>query len=258
MPSRPVAASAALSVVVPLALATAPPLAAQAAGRWPPDSLVNTLVIPRSTPPIQVIGTMRDFASALGVRCQFCHVGEEGMPLERFDFPSDRKRTKQVARQMMRMVEEINRRVDTLPREDGHRPAAVSCVTCHHGVSRPVPLPVLIAETAIAAGADSAVRAYRALRERYFGGDAYDFREPSLNVAAFRAARAGRFDDALTLLRYNEELFPGSPSMAVFRGNIELLRADTAAAEAAFREALRRNPSHQEAMARLRGLGRQP
>lgn len=29
---------------------------------------------------------MRNITGALGVRCQFCHVGEEGMPLERFDF----------------------------------------------------------------------------------------------------------------------------------------------------------------------------
>src|SRR5262245_64075021 len=83
-------------------------------GRFPPDSLVNVRVIPRSTPVIEVIGTMRNFAGDLGVRCQFCHVGEEGLPLERFDFTSDEKRTKQVARQMMLMVQEINRRLATL------------------------------------------------------------------------------------------------------------------------------------------------
>jgi hypothetical protein len=91
------------------ALAAAPALAAQAPGKFPPDSLVNVQVVPRSTPVIQVIGTMRNFAGYLGVRCQFCHQGEEGLPLEKFDFASDAKRTKQVARQMMRMVEEINR-----------------------------------------------------------------------------------------------------------------------------------------------------
>jgi len=37
------------------------------------------------------------------------------MPLERFDFAKDEKRTKLVARQMMLMVQEINRRLDTLP-----------------------------------------------------------------------------------------------------------------------------------------------
>src|SRR5688572_33466837 len=102
--------------------------AAQPPGKWPPDSLVNTHVIPRSTPVIQVVGMMRDFAGGLGVRCQFCHVGDEGMPLEQFDFAVDRKRTKLVARQMMRMVQEINRRLDTIPGRAS--PAlAVTCAT---------------------------------------------------------------------------------------------------------------------------------
>jgi hypothetical protein len=48
-------------------------------------------------------------------------------------------------------------------------------VACHRGTSRPVPLAALIADAATIAGADSAVRAYRALRERFYGRDAYDF-----------------------------------------------------------------------------------
>lgn len=68
-------------------------LAAQPPGHSPPDSLINTKVFPRNTPVTQVIGTMRNITGALGVRCQFCHVGEEGMPLERFDFAKDEKRT---------------------------------------------------------------------------------------------------------------------------------------------------------------------
>jgi hypothetical protein len=136
---------------------------------------------------------MRNITFALGVRCQFCHVGEEGMPLERFDFASDDKRTKLVARQMMRMVQEINRRIDTLPAHDGHRHAAaqVTCTSCHRGVSRPVPLSEILVDAGTVGGADSALRAYQALRERYYGRDAYDFSESSLNVAAFRLGRAG-------------------------------------------------------------------
>src|SRR5690349_19998422 len=90
-------------------------LAPHRPSRRPADALVSTEVIPHATPVIQVVGVTRDFAGALGVRCQFCHVGEEGMPLELFDFANDEKRTKLVARQMMRMVQEINRRLDTLP-----------------------------------------------------------------------------------------------------------------------------------------------
>ena len=241
-----------------LAMAALPvQLPAQAAGRWPPDSLRNVQVIPRTTPVSQVIGVMRNITFDLGVRCQFCHVGEEGMPLERFDFTSDDKRTKRVARQMMRMVEEINRRVDTLPERSA--PAVqVTCRTCHHGISRPAPLSTLMVEIAQTSGADSALRAYRALRERYYGSDSYDFREPTLNIAAFRLGRADRVADALVLLDFNEQLFPNSSAMAVFRGNIQLMRGDTAAAEEAFREAIRRDSTNAEARGRLRQIGRPP
>ena len=238
-------------------------LGAQAPGHWPPDSLINTKVFPHNTPVMQVVGAMRNITGALGVRCQYCHVGEEGMPLERFDFAKDEKRTKLVARQMMLMVQEINRRVDTLPHDHDHMGPAgskveVTCATCHRGVNRPVPLATLIQQTDSAAGLDSAVRAYRALRERYYGRDAYDFGEQSLNTAAFRLARANRIDDAFALLKLNEEMFPGSSGLYVFRGNISLMKNDTAAAVAAFREAVKRDSTNQEAKGRLRALGQRP
>lgn len=230
---------------------------AQAPGKFPPDSLVNLKVIPKTTPVMQVVGQMRNITGDLGVRCQFCHVGEEGMPLDRFDFASDQKRTKLVARQMMLMVQEINRRLDSLP----ERPTPllqVTCATCHRGTSRPVPLFALMQETAESAGADSAIRAYRTLRQRYYGRDAFNFGEPSLNTAAFRLGQAKKFDEALALLRLNEEFYPTSSGMYVFRGNINLMRGDTSAAEAAFREAIRRDSTNNEARGRLRAIGRQP
>src|SRR5207247_9542546 len=91
------------------------PLASQALGHFPPDSLINVKVIPKNTPVMQVIGMMRNFTGALGVRCPFCHVGQEGQPLASFDFAKDEKRTKLTARQLMRMVEEANHRLEPLP-----------------------------------------------------------------------------------------------------------------------------------------------
>ena len=234
-------------------------LAAQAPGRFPPDSLVNVKVIPKNTPVIQVVGMMRNVAGALGVRCQFCHIGQEGMPLAQFDFAKDEKRTKLTARQMMRMVEDINRRLDTLPEHEkmtSH--VEVTCTTCHRGVSRPMPLEQLIQETAQTAGVDSATRLYRALRERYYGRAAYDFGEPALNIAAFRLGRAGKYDEAFAILRLNEEQFSASSNLAVFRGNISLMRGDTTGAIAAFREAVRRDSTNGEARGRLRDVTRRP
>ena len=239
-----------LAICAPIACALS-----QAPGKWPPDSLMNVRVIPRTTPVMDVVGVMRNFTSALGVRCQFCHVGQEGQPLERFDFVSDQKRTKLTARQMMLMVQEINRRVDTLPGRAANG-VQVSCMTCHRGVSRPIPLSQVLLEAGISGGTDSALKAYRALRQQYYGKDAYDFSEPSLNIAAFRLGRANKFDEAFSLLNLNEEMFPRSSGMYVFRGNVQLMRADTNAAATAFREAVRLDSTNAEARGRLRAIGR--
>ena len=230
---------------------------AQGAGKFPPDSLVNTKVIPKSTPVIQVIGAMRNFTFDLGVRCQFCHVGQDGQPLSQFDFASDTKRTKLVARQMMLLVAEANRRVDTLPGHQADDPQ-VTCATCHRGISKPMPLSAVIAQTATTSGADSAIAEYRALRQRYYGSGSYDFGEGQLNTAAFRLGRASKFDDALALLALNEQLYPNSSLTPVFRGNILLMKGDTTGAAQAFREAVRRDSTNTEARGRLRALGQPP
>jgi hypothetical protein len=232
-------------------------LAAQAAGKFPPDSLINVKVFPKSTPVNQVTAAMRNFASDLGVRCLFCHEGKEGTPLAQVDFASDEKRTKLIARQMMLMTREINRRVDTLP---GHTSTSlqVSCGTCHRGISKPTPLATVLVDAGTTSGADSAVRAYKALRNRYYGRASYDFGEGSLNTAALRLAQATKFGEAAAMLALNEEQFPTSSPIAVTRGDIALLRADTAAAEAAFREAVKRDANNQEARGRLRAIGKQP
>lgn len=236
--------------------------AAQVAGKFPPDSLINVRVIPKGTPVTQVIGGMRNITSALGVRCPFCHVGQEGQPLSEFNFASDEKPAKVTARQMMRMVEEINRRLDTLPEHamPGHDVphVEVTCRTCHRGVEQPIPLSALVLQATLAAGADSGIGLYRRLRERYYGRDAYDFGEGSLNTAAFRVAREQQYDAALALLDYNAGLFPNSSGMSVFRGNIQLMRGDTTAAAAAYREAIKQDSTNSEARGRLKDIGQVP
>ncbi len=90
------------AIVVLCCVATA--AGAQAPGKWPPDSLINTHVFPRNTPVVQVWGQMRNIAFGLSVQCTFCHVGDEGAPLAQVDFASDQKRTKRVARRASRHV----------------------------------------------------------------------------------------------------------------------------------------------------------
>lgn len=244
-------------VAAALFVAALPALAQGQGRKFPPDSLVNTKVIPHNTPVRDVINTMRGFTSDLGVRCQFCHVGQEGQPLDQFDFTKDDKETKQIARQMMRMVAEINRRLDTLP---GRAPGdpVVTCRTCHRGTQEPVPIQTIIAEADSEAGADSAARAYRNLRDQYYGRDAYDFGETALIGTAFRLARAGKVDDALALLTLNETYYPASSMTAANRGNLQLMKGDTNAAATSYRQAIQRDSTNREARRALQMIGRTP
>jgi len=128
---RTALAAAALTL---LALAPAP---APAQGRFPPDSFTNLKVLPKTVDQRTLLATMRGFTAALGVRCTHCHVGEEGQPLSTYNFASDDKRPKRVARVMIDMVHHINEEhLQDVP----DRPAPlleVRCETCHRGLARP-------------------------------------------------------------------------------------------------------------------------
>jgi len=82
----------------------------------------------------ELISTMRGFARALGTRCEHCHVQTATEPRETFDFPSDAKPEKKVARTMIRMVRTINGDyISKLPKDDEEGPQKVACATCHRG-----------------------------------------------------------------------------------------------------------------------------
>jgi hypothetical protein len=252
-PSRP----SVLRVLSILSVLLASPLGAQVAGKFPPDSLVNPKFFARGTPVRQVLDRMRGMSLQLGVRCQYCHLGEEGKPLSTFDFASDEKRTKQTAREMLHLVAEINRRLDTLPQRPANT-VEVTCRTCHRGVSRPETLASLVVQSSLSHGPDSAAVLYQRLRDRYFGRDAYDFGEQSLNAAASDLAGTNRYDLAFAAVALNDRQFPASATLAMFRGELELGRSDTTAAAAAFREALRRDPQFEAARRRLTEIKRAP
>ncbi len=110
---------------------------AHAQGKFPPSSFKNLQVMPKDATAAVVVNTMKSFAMGLGVRCQFCHIGKEGLPLEEFDFISDTIPQKETARAMMRLTADINRQLDAaMPRAAGTEPR-VTCVTCHRGSSKP-------------------------------------------------------------------------------------------------------------------------
>ena len=237
------------------ALPAALPLRAQG---FAPDSLRNIRALPATMTPVQVVGFMRNVTFALGVRCPFCHVGEEGRPLTTFDFASDDKPTKREAREMIRMVQAVNAQFITQLPQRQSPPFEVTCETCHHGVAVPRPLVDVLGIAVDSSGADSAVRAYRALRERYYGRAAYDFGENTLNVLSQRLVRSQRLDPALTMARLNVEFYPLSSQVQTNLGEVLRVRGDSAGAIAAYRQALQINPNDGGARQRLREMGQQP
>ena len=123
-----------LAIVMIFAAAASP---AFAQGTFPPESFKNLQVLPKDSSARVVVATMKGFAMNLGVRCQFCHVGKEGLPLEQFDFVSDEMPQKKTARIMMRLTDDINKQLDaSVPRAAGTE-ARVTCLTCHRGKATP-------------------------------------------------------------------------------------------------------------------------
>ena len=147
-----------LLVLVVLALAAyapSPPPPAERAlappdSEWAwPDDPENLQVLPSDIGASGLRTVMRGFTRSLGVRCHHCHVGEEGLDFLEWDFASDAKQTKEIARDMMRMTAAIN--TEILPRVEGlhsmETPPAgpaewlVTCWTCHRGEAHPSTAP---------------------------------------------------------------------------------------------------------------------
>ena len=108
-----------------------------AQSKFPPDKFANLQIFPKDASPDVVIAAMKNFTRALGVRCQFCHVGDEGAPLDTFDFVADTKPQKQTARMMMRMAGEINGQLSKAMPDAPAKGFQVTCYTCHRGAQHP-------------------------------------------------------------------------------------------------------------------------
>jgi hypothetical protein len=260
-PFRPFALS--LSAALVVTAAVVPALPAGAEGQEEPE-FKNLKVLPADVQRPELIGTMRGFALGLGVRCQHCHVGEEGQPLSEFDFASDVKPAKRQARVMLELVQRINSQVLPEVAAAGGEAAAhsptlqVTCVTCHHGKLRPEALQQALLAAHAEGGAVAAVERYRELRERYYGGWAYDFGERSLLEAAQELSQGGDPAAALTLVDLNLEYFPQSAFSHFVRGELLRESGDGEAAQAAYRRALELNPELRPAQHRLQELAAPP
>jgi tetratricopeptide (TPR) repeat protein len=238
--------------MISMVLALAAPLGAQV-----PDTFTNLQVMPKDIERRALVDAMRGFCGALGVRCIHCHVGENEDTLEGFDFASDDKETKRVARAMLRMTHEIN---DTLlPKTGRDNLLAVSCITCHHGLQKPQRLREVLAAELEKGGVDAVGVKYRELHEKYYGKAAYDFGEFTLTSLAESVARDQ--DDpatALALLDLNAELHPESAYTHIMKGRILARTGDRDAAIRSTERALEIDPESDWAKRQLERLKAPP
>jgi hypothetical protein len=93
-----------------------------------PAPFKNLQVLPKTTTKEQIKVIMKGQAKALGVECDFCH----DVP----DMAADTLEHKKIARQMMRMTDDINAKwVKPLGKDAEKHP--VTCTTCHAGKPEP-------------------------------------------------------------------------------------------------------------------------
>lgn len=232
----------------------------------------NLQVIPTDTPRPALIPIMDEFAQALGVQCSYCHVGPQGgcpptpQGVATCDFITDTLRTKQVARQMLRMVEEINAKVPAAVNKSASDATKVECVTCHRGVVIPKQLNEILEHTASDKGIQAAISQYRDLRQLYYGGQSYNFSENNLitlarpSVAAPPGTPPGtppsmnKLDESLAWLQLNLEYYPKSVRTYLSLAQAYQRRNDKAAAIKSLEKALEIEPGNAAAKRQLDDL----
>lgn len=90
----------------------------------------NLKILPKDISHHDLDSIMDDFKMALGVKCNFCHAASKDNP-KKLDFASDENSYKEVARDMMKMTNKINKKY--FREHDGNDAvAAIQCVTCRN------------------------------------------------------------------------------------------------------------------------------
>lgn len=96
----------------------------------------NLKVLPKDISQDEIKEVMDGFKAALGVKCNFCHAQDVNNP-EKLDFASDANHHKDVARWMMKMTQQINKKHFKRRDEKTGELTQITCATCHNGKEHP-------------------------------------------------------------------------------------------------------------------------
>ncbi len=208
------------------------------AQRFFPDTFTNLTVVSDDIEPDSLQAMMNSMTDGLGVKCGFCHVREGG----KTDYASDELKHKLVARDMMRMTQQIN---SEFLSDSGLK---VDCFTCHRGMKEPYTLAQVLSKTLERDGLEAMVAKYAELREEYYGRAAYDFGEQTLMLMATDLDLAS----GLRLLRINLTHYPESADTHVQLGTLLLQSGDKEGGIAALEKAVELDPRNRWARGQLR------
>jgi tetratricopeptide (TPR) repeat protein len=238
--------------MIVLLLAISIPSFAQTRWSWP-EKPENLQVLPKDWTGARLAPVMKGFTRSLGVRCSYCHVGEEGKPLSTYDFASDAKPNKDRAREMWKMLGSINTHLESIERS-GDRPVKVWCHTCHRGRPKPMTLAEELGAVYRTDGIGPALARYGELKDEFYGRGAYDFGEGSLNTFGYELLENDDVDGAVAVFELNTESFPGSFNAWDSLGEAFMKAGDTAAAITAYRKSLELEPKNANARGKLEEL----
>ncbi|WP_121352690.1 c-type cytochrome [Flavisolibacter nicotianae] len=101
------------------------------------SSYKNLKVLPKDITHEQMDSVMHHFTGSLNVKCNFCHVRNEEK--KEMDWAADDNKHKLVARQMLTMTNDLNKKYFNLTGSAMNisTPLMVTCFTCHHGSTEP-------------------------------------------------------------------------------------------------------------------------
>jgi tetratricopeptide (TPR) repeat protein len=241
------------TLLLAASVATAQTPAATTGGQPPAQPpMTNLQFIPKDTPRPQLIQAMQAIAASLGVQCNYCHV-QEGRG-GRNDFATDEKPTKKAARGMMLLTREINEKLPPSISKSSEATTRVGCATCHRGVPIPKQITDIVAEAAATGGSTAGLAKFKELREKFYGGQSYDFSENGLLTVAQRANAASKADDALAYLQANLEYYPKSSRTYLLMSQIHNAKGDKAAAIKDLEKAAELDPNNAQLKAQLAQL----
>jgi tetratricopeptide (TPR) repeat protein len=237
-------------------LVSTPSATAQEPWTWP-EKGKNFQVFPKDFPKEKLQAVMKGFTRTLGVRCSYCHVGQEGKPLSTYDFASDENPNKKREREMYLMLGEINTHLKKIE-PSGDKRVNMWCGTCHQGRPRPMTLQEALGEAYRRGGVTAAVARYHELRDRYYGRGAYDFSEGSLDGFGDELLQQGDRDGAIAVFRLNASEFPQSGDAWESLAGGYLASGQKLLAKIYYRKSLELDPENGEALEKLRELEARP